>query len=285
MADKLFREVALERQSSPERLDSLMRVTSPASVLALAAVGLVILAAGLWGVWGDVPVKATGRGRLLGPLGLRTVAAPVAGVVGELSVVAGAEVCAGDGLLHLDRPDSSPLNLTSPVDGRVLEASVRPGDYVAAGTPLLILEPTVGPSGAVGDLQAVVYVSADQAAAIEIGMVALVQPVGFARTEYGALRAYVVAVAEYPTSLPALASVLGDPVLAGELSHGGAPVEVRLALLPAPATPSGYAWTGSSGPGHRLKTGLACTASVAVARLSPLVLVFPFLTKYLPEPE
>ena len=285
MAEKLFRKVALERQSSPERLDSLMRVTSPASVLALAAVGLVVLAAGLWGVWGGIPVKATGRGRLLGPLGLRTVAAPADGVVGALSVVAGAEVRAGDGLLRLDRTDSKPLDLTSPVEGRVLEASVRPGDYVAAGAPLLTLEPNVGPSGAAGSLQAVVFIPAGQAAAVEIGMAALVQPAGVARTEYGALRAFVVAVAEYPTPLPALASVLGDPVLAAELSLGGAPVEVRLALLPAPATPSGYAWTGSSGPDRRLKTGLACTASVAVARLPPLALVFPFLAKYLPEPE
>ena len=44
-AQRLFRKAALEKLSSPERLDVMMKVTSPAAWLALAALGAILLVA------------------------------------------------------------------------------------------------------------------------------------------------------------------------------------------------------------------------------------------------
>ena len=47
MAD-LYRKSSLEKLSNPEQLDRMIRISSPMSWLALAAVLLVIVAAAIW---------------------------------------------------------------------------------------------------------------------------------------------------------------------------------------------------------------------------------------------
>jgi hypothetical protein len=57
MQDKLFRQAALEKLSSPEELDQLMQVTTPRGWFALAAlIGLVIVAVVI-GVVGVIPIR------------------------------------------------------------------------------------------------------------------------------------------------------------------------------------------------------------------------------------
>ena len=50
MRRQLFRQVALERLSSPERLDELIEVTTPRLWLVLLGAGALFLAAVGWGV-------------------------------------------------------------------------------------------------------------------------------------------------------------------------------------------------------------------------------------------
>jgi hypothetical protein len=67
LAARLFRTVALERQSSPEQLDSLLQVTSPKGWAALAATGALLLCALLWGFVGRMPIQVSGQGVLVYP--------------------------------------------------------------------------------------------------------------------------------------------------------------------------------------------------------------------------
>lgn len=62
---EIYRKVALERLSSPEELDSLMQVTTPKGWLALLSLGLLILVALLWGIFGRIPTKVFGQGIIL----------------------------------------------------------------------------------------------------------------------------------------------------------------------------------------------------------------------------
>ncbi len=61
----LFRKSALERLSSPEQLDTLMQVTSPLGWVALSAMGVLLLVALGWGIFGNVPTKVMGQGILI----------------------------------------------------------------------------------------------------------------------------------------------------------------------------------------------------------------------------
>ena len=81
MSEQIFRKSALERLSSPEELDSLMRVISPKAWLALIALGGLVLTAMIWGVWGTIPTKVVGQGILVHPEGILEILSRGAGQV------------------------------------------------------------------------------------------------------------------------------------------------------------------------------------------------------------
>lgn len=63
--ERVFREVALERLSSPERLDQLVEMTRPRGWVGLLTL-ILVLAGGLaWGWFGSLPVWAEGSGFFL----------------------------------------------------------------------------------------------------------------------------------------------------------------------------------------------------------------------------
>jgi hypothetical protein len=62
----MFRKAALDRLSSPEELDQLLRVTRPRSWVALLALGGLLVAGLLWGVFAVIPTPVSGQGVRLG---------------------------------------------------------------------------------------------------------------------------------------------------------------------------------------------------------------------------
>lgn len=62
---QIFRKVALDRLSSPEQLDQIMRVTSPMGWAALAACMVLVAMATVWGFFGTIPTKVLGQGILV----------------------------------------------------------------------------------------------------------------------------------------------------------------------------------------------------------------------------
>jgi len=106
MAEKgqgIFREKALERLSSPERLDQLMRVVSPRGWLALTAFAGLVGSALLWSIIGRLPTTVAGRGVLIYPRQIVDFQAPGAGRLVTLAVQAGDMVKEGDVLGVIDQ--------------------------------------------------------------------------------------------------------------------------------------------------------------------------------------
>lgn len=62
MDNRIFRKVSLDRLSSPEQLDQLLRVTTPKSWLAMVALSGVLLIIVIWGYTGTISTKAAGQG-------------------------------------------------------------------------------------------------------------------------------------------------------------------------------------------------------------------------------
>ena len=93
---KLFRQKSLERLASPEKLDQLMQVVNPKSWLPLVTLGSIVAAAGIWSVYGKIPVTVEGRGVLIYPSKVVPLQAKSAGQLLELKIKPGDEVKKGE---------------------------------------------------------------------------------------------------------------------------------------------------------------------------------------------
>lgn len=107
-AKRIFRASALERLSSPERLDQLIPVIRPYDWIAFVVLATLIALGLVWSVVGEVPTRIKGSGILISTGG-RVVDAVAAGegTVQAVKVVAGATVAKGDVLVEIENPDLS----------------------------------------------------------------------------------------------------------------------------------------------------------------------------------
>jgi HlyD family secretion protein len=103
MSEGLFRKAAIDKVSSPEQLDLMMRVTSPVGWLALVTVGVMIATVGVWAVVGSIADLADGRGTLFRGERLFDVKASMSGTIVALSVRPGDRVAAGQTIASLRR--------------------------------------------------------------------------------------------------------------------------------------------------------------------------------------
>lgn len=100
----IFRQSSLERFTSPEEIDQLVRVTSARSWLVLAALILLLIAFGLWGFVGRVSTTVVGKGAIVRRGGVHNVVTTGAGLLADLTVQTGDHVKKGQLIAHVDQP-------------------------------------------------------------------------------------------------------------------------------------------------------------------------------------
>lgn len=98
----LFRQAALEKLSSPERLDETMRVSAPATRLVVTAIAVLVAVLVLWSCFGKIPVKVQGTGMLQSSAGIVPIVASAQGLIQELKVDLDDPVRTGDIIALLD---------------------------------------------------------------------------------------------------------------------------------------------------------------------------------------
>ena len=101
--NKLFRQEALERLSSPERLDQIIQVVSPRAWLPLSTIGFLVAAAAVWSVVGRIPLTVTGQGVLIQPRRIVQFQAPSAGGLLNLKIKVGDTVKRGQEIATIDQ--------------------------------------------------------------------------------------------------------------------------------------------------------------------------------------
>jgi HlyD family secretion protein len=100
-----FRKIALDRLSSADELDRVLRVTSMRSWILLTALCAVMGTALVWSAVSVVPQKVAGSGILLKSGGLLSIVAPVAGRVADISLGAGDSVKEGQVVARIAQPE------------------------------------------------------------------------------------------------------------------------------------------------------------------------------------
>ncbi len=103
--EPIFRTKSLERLSTPDRLDQLLRVVKRRSWVPLAAVGALLLLGLLWACLGRVPVTVEGTAVLVRPRQVVPVQAGAGGDVLALGVQVGDTVQQGQPIATLHVPD------------------------------------------------------------------------------------------------------------------------------------------------------------------------------------
>ncbi|MEM6614262.1 MAG: NHLP bacteriocin system secretion protein [Cyanobacteria bacterium P01_C01_bin.72] len=102
--NKIFRQEALDRLSSPEKLDQTLKVVNPRAWLPLATAGSLAVVALSWSVFGRIPLTVSGRGVLVQPHRVVPFQAPGEGQILELKVKSGDEIKQGDILGTIAQP-------------------------------------------------------------------------------------------------------------------------------------------------------------------------------------
>lgn len=103
-APSFFRKSALEKLSTPEKLDQLIQVTSPRAWIALCTIGIALATAVAWGCFGRVKTKVNTAGILLGGEVYDLVATSQGQLV-SLSIAVGDEVRKGQVIAVIDQPE------------------------------------------------------------------------------------------------------------------------------------------------------------------------------------
>ncbi len=167
------------------------------------------------------------------------------------------------------------VNVLSPFSGRVLEVLADRGSVVTPGTPVLSVEVLSE------DLMAVLFVPASAGKKVQKGMAVQVSPSTVKREEYGSMLGRVVWVAEFPSSARGMTRLLGNEALVTKLMTEGPPIQVNVALIRDPATPTGYRWSSSRGPSLKISSGTLASGGVVVKEDRPIALVIPTLREKL----
>jgi len=268
----IFRQVALERLSSPEQLDQIVHVTNPKSWLALLALGALLITAVIWSVVGRIPVEVTGSAILLNSGGVKNIISVEPGQISDLYVEPGQLVEQGQVIAELAQPGAGePVPIYSPYNGRILELKADVGSLINQGGSLASLEF----AGEGVEQEVVMYVSPADGKRILPGMTAQIAPITAQVEEHGFLLGQVESVSDFPATYAGMLRILGSEELIQALGVTGAPIEVRIALLPDAQTPSGYRWSSSSGPDFAISNGTLASAKITIDSERPINLVLP----------
>lgn len=102
MSQGFFRKAALEKLSTPEKLDQLIKVTGPKAWLGLATISLILLTGITWSFFGNVKTKLNVVGVLLGSEVYEVVSTSQGQLI-NLNVGIGDQITAGDIIAHIEQ--------------------------------------------------------------------------------------------------------------------------------------------------------------------------------------
>lgn len=257
-----FRKQALDRLSSPEELDRLVRVSRPGTWIALAGLLLVIAAVVLWATLSTITTTVSGLGFLLPEGGLIEASALRSGIVRTISVEPDQRVKAGDVVARLALPGGGELAVTAPTDGRVAELGRAIGDFVPQGGEVVFLQPE-------RNLVVEAFLPQSDAKDARVGDTVWVAPSSASESEFGFARGRVTRIGDIPLSDDRVESLLETPSSARQVADLGPVVHVVVELAYAD-TPSGLSWTASNGPDEPITFGTSAEVEVVTGKRAPI---------------
>lgn len=266
----VFRRTAVERLSSPDRLDSMLKITTPMSWLGIAAAVSLTATVILWALTGSLPTTVTATGFLVDSYNTNTIFSNAAGTVARVMVAPGTPIQEGDPVMEIDTTTNKQVMVYADQPGIVSRLLVEVGMEVWPCSELLRISPQTG-----NDLSVVCYVSLETARQLDEGMEARIY---FTSGVYGHMTGQVTNVDKYAASIMAISELLGqDGQLAYSLTQNGSLVAVTCELKADPDAACGYSFLGGDSPDKPLTSGERVTVQITLEECAPIAKVFPML--------
>ena len=312
---QIFSEEALEKLRSPEKLDTMLPITTPLSWMGLIAVLVLLFSVVLWSIYGSFTVKADGMGLIMDSAGVMNVSHITSGKIANLYVRPGMVVRKGDLIAHMEQATQSAdtrmaqygmglaandrdamgrayqydakryqqdvaEDVISDYDGIIDEVMVDVGTIVQAGTPICSVRMTQNRD----DLTGLLYIPVEKGKRVKSGMTIQLAPNGVDVSQTGSLIGVVRTVSQYPMTMQGIQQHLSNAQLAQWIimaQNNSAVMEVTFDLVKDPSSESGYLWTSQVGEHKPITAGSFCTGSIIIERKPPIERVFYKLSQWL----
>ena len=311
---QIFSQEALDKLRSPEKLDTMLPITTPITWMSLVAILVLLFSVVLWSIFGAFTVKADGMGLIMDSAGVLNISHVTNGKIARLYVKPGTEIKKGDLIAHMEQAERSAdttmaqygmglsqsdkdamgrayqynakeyqqavaEDVYSDYDGIVDEVMVDEGSMISAGTPICSVRITQNRD----DLTGLLYIPVDKGKRVESGMSIQLAPNGVDVSQSGSLLGVVRSVSQYPMTAQGIGQHLGNTQLAQFIlqSQQGAVMEVTFDLVKDADSESGYLWTSKVGEHKPITPGSFCTGSIIIERKPPIEKVFYKLSQWL----
>ena len=86
---QIFSQEALDKLRSPEKLDTMLPITTPITWMALVAILVLLFSVVLWSIYGAFTVKAEGMGMIMDSAGVMNISHVATGKIAHLYVKPG----------------------------------------------------------------------------------------------------------------------------------------------------------------------------------------------------
>ncbi|MBE8955330.1 MAG: hypothetical protein SR2Q5_06660 [Quinella sp. 2Q5] len=305
--NQIFSQEALDKLRTPERLDTMLPITTQAGWMALVSILLLLFAVVLWSFYGAFTVKAEGMGLIMDSAGVMNVSHIANGKIAHLYVRPGMTIKRGDLIAHMEQAEQSAdtrmaqygmglassdrdamgrayqydakryqqdvaEDIYSDYDGIIDEVMVDVGTLVTAGTPICSVRITQNRE----DLTGLLYIPLDKGKRVQPGMTIQLAPNGADITQTGSLIGVVRSVSQYPMTIQGIQQHLGNAQLAQWIiqAQNSSVMEVTFDLVKDPDSESGYLWTSRVGEHKPITAGSFCTGSIIIERKPPIDKVF-----------
>ena len=311
---QIFSQEALDKLRSPEKLDTMLPITTPVSWMALIAILVLLFAVVLWSIYGAFTVKAEGMGLIMDSAGLMNISHTSNGKIAQLYIRPGMTIKKGDLIAHMEQAEQSAdtrmaqygmglassdkdamgrayqydakryqqdiaEDIYSDYDGIVDEVMVDEGTMITAGTPICSVRITQNRD----DLTGLLYIPVDKGKRVEPGMSIQLAPNGVDVSQSGSLLGVVRSVSQYPMTIQGIQQHLGNAQLAQWIlqAQNSSVMEITFDLVKDPDSESGYLWTSQVGEHRPITPGSFCTGSIIIERKPPIEKVFYKLSQWL----
>ena len=298
-ADKsqIFSQEALDKLRSPEKLDTMLPITTPISWMALIAILVLLFSVVLWSIYGAFTVKAEGMGLIMDSAGVLDITHIANGKISRLYVKPGMQIHKGDLIAHIDQASQSAdtrmaqygmglassdkdamgrayqynakeyqetvaENVYSDYDGIVDEVMVDEGTMLAAGNPICSVRITQDRD----ELTGLLYIPVEKGKRVQPGMSIQLAPNGVDVSQSGSLLGVVRSVSQYPMTAQGIQQHLGNAQLAQWIlqAQQSSVMEVTFDLVKDADSESGYLWTSKVGEHKPITAGSFCTGSIII---------------------